>query len=116
VDLPQAIVLKISDPWDLGESLGWQPLPGSIISVNEEKNPSAVLVKLDAPFQFRTYDCQFFIASPRHLGDQLDQVARGMPLFCGLTRISTEEARSANPFDLSRWRGGVAIIGELQAQ
>jgi hypothetical protein len=114
--LHHAVLLKISDPWELGESLGWEPLSGKIIAVDHDKRPSAVLVKLDKPVRFRNENGEFFVGSPRHVGDQIVDLGKGIPLFCGFTRISPEQAQSDGAFDLSRWRGGLVIIGELQLQ
>lgn len=102
--------VKISDPWDLGEALGWKPLAAEIISIKGE----SALVRLYNPFEFRKTCCQYFVASARYEGDTLANLAAGKPLFCGMTRVSTEQAKSSDPHDLSKWRGGMAMIATVE--
>jgi hypothetical protein len=106
----KSVLIRISDPWEIGEFLKWQALEAKVISITNE----ALLLKLNVPFMFRDVHCEYFIASPRHEEDTLSQLLDGKPLFCGLTRISADQANSLNPFDLSKWRGGLAIIGEIE--
>jgi hypothetical protein len=44
----------------------------------------------------------------------MSELEHGKNVFCGMTRIAEEQAKLSNPMDLSRWRGGLAIIGELE--
>ena len=108
--LPKSILISISDPWDLGEILKWQPLIGKVIA----RSHSAILVKLDVPIKYKNTDCEFFVVSPRLEGTNISQLFEGSAVFCGITRISPELASSNNPFDLSSWRGGVGIIGDVR--
>jgi hypothetical protein len=108
--LGKSVSVRISDPWEIGEYLKWQALEAKIISITTE----ALLLQLNTPFMFESIHCEYFIASPRHEGDTVSQLLDGKPLFCGLTRISTDQANSLSPFDLSKWRGGIAIIGEIE--
>lgn len=101
--------MRISDPWELGEALKWQAFDASIISVEGDD----VLIRLLKPFVYKGVICEFFIASPRHEGDQVACLANGKSLFCGMTHIPPEQANSNRPFDLSSWRGGIAVIGNL---
>ena len=103
------ISIRISDPWELGEALRWEPINAEIIGVNGDD----ILIQLLKPFDFKGTSCEFFIASPRHEGDHAVELLNVGSLFCGMTRITTNQARSNNPFDLSNWRGGIAIIGNL---
>ncbi len=103
------IDVKISDPWELGEAVRWQPLAAKIVSIQGE----SVLLRLDCPFEFKATTCEFFVASPRLEGYSISELDEGKPVFCGLTRISREQAASSNPHDLSRWRGGLTLIGNL---
>jgi len=103
------VVMRISDPWELGEALKWEALDAEIISVIGDN----ILIRLLKPFVYRETRCEFFVASPRHEGDHIEALSNDKTLFCGMTRVTPEQANSNNPFDLSRWRGGVALIGNL---
>ena len=104
------VVLKISEPWDIGEQLGWSALEASVHAVSD----SAVLIKLTHPFSSREVLCEYFVATPRLDGDSVSDLLAGRSVFCALTRVSSEQALSSAPFDLSRWRGGVALIGSVE--
>ena len=103
------VSMRMSDPWDLGESVKWQSFNSEIIGVDNDQ----ILIRLLEPFTYKGVVCEFFVASPRHEGDHVKTLHDGKSLFCGLTRISPEQANSHNPFDLSQWRGGIAIIGNI---
>jgi hypothetical protein len=106
--------INLSEPWDLGEQLNWDPLEGEIIAISDLYIGGAALIKLNEPFNYRKMNCEYFVATPRYQGSSIRSIAEGKPLLCGITRISKEKAESSNPFDLSSWRGGLAIIGELE--
>jgi hypothetical protein len=42
------------------------------------------------------------------------EVTNGEKVCSAFTGISDEQAESDNPFDISKWRGGLAIIGDLE--
>lgn len=104
------VLIKISDPWDLGEALGWQPLTARII----KSSGTAVLIKLEVPFAYKGLECEYFVASARHVGDDASKLFEGAAVFCAMTQISEESAQSQDPFDLSAWRGGVGIIAAVE--
>jgi hypothetical protein len=106
--------IKLSEPWDLGETLNWEPLEGEILATSDSHTGGAALIKLNQPFNYKNVDCEYFVATPRYRGISIRVIASGKPLLCGITRISKEMVKSSNPFDLSSWRGGIAIIGELE--
>ena len=116
------IVIKLSDPWELGEALGWKELEGIIADVDVRADKlygnqeELALVKLDSPFEYESTRCEYFVVSPRHEGSSLHSLISGDSVFCGITRISQEQAHSKDPFDLSKWRGGVAAIATLEAK
>ena len=103
------VSMRISDPWELGEALQWQAFEAQIIAVSNDN----VLFRLLDPFVYKGTTCEFFVASPRHEGDRVDKLRNGTSLFCGMTRITSEQAKSTDPFNLTSWRGGIAAIGNL---
>lgn len=107
------IVFHLSDPWGLGESLEWKSISAVVLSVDESDEPERLLLKLDEPFEYGSVRCEYFVALPRHEGSQFKELKKGQKIFSGLTRISEDRMRASDPFDLSWWRGGPALIGEL---
>lgn len=103
------VSIRISDPWELGEALKWEMLDAEIIAMGADN----ILIRLLKPFVYEATNCEFFVASPRHKGEHVEKLCNGQSLFCGMTRITSEQANSDNPFDLTSWRGGIAIIGNL---
>ena len=108
--------LLISDPFELGEQLGWPALDAVVLKVqkNEESEVTAVLLKLTSPFSYKNTHCQYFYASTRLVGASLGQLLNSQSVFCSFTRIPPEQLTSEDPFDVSWWRGGVAIIGNIE--
>lgn len=108
------VIIKITDPWELGEFLDWKSLEGSILLLSRSDGESA-LVKLDDPFTYKNIFCEYLIVSPRHKEGKFDDLIEEQSIFCNLIRISQEQADSKNPFNLSSWRGGIAIIGSIES-
>lgn len=109
----KSVVLNISDPWDLGERLNWKSLSAVVIAVDNNSTQERIILRLVEPFEYKSIRCEYFVASPRHENCQINDLLRGVGVFCGLTRIPDERLHSADPFDLEWWRGGPALIGEL---
>ena len=108
------VILKLSDPWDLGEMLGWQGLDAIICDVKKKDNRLTLLaIKLAKPFDYKNTHCEYFIASPR-LEDDFNKLQNNEAVFCGLTRVPFDQIISNDPFDLSGWRGGIGLIGEIE--
>lgn len=102
------IVIRLSDPWELRELLGWQELRAAIIDVKAATDKlygsqqEMAIVRLDDPFVFRDTSCEYFVASPRRRGSRLSRLVSGQSVFCGITRIPEEKAHSRDAFDLSK--------------
>ena len=109
------LTITITDPWELGEALKWQPLQGELLGLMPSDRGGQALIKLDEPFEYRGTVCRHVIASPRHVGVEMASLSDGKTVLCGVTGISEQQAESSKPFDLSSWRGGVAFIGDVKA-
>lgn len=94
----------------MGEALGWPAISGSVVSSNDE----SWLVEIDHPFEYAGLEYRFVVVMARHEGEVLKDAAT-LELPCNMTRTTTERASSANPCDLSWWRGGQAMIGSVKA-
>ncbi|MDP3938626.1 MAG: hypothetical protein Q8R92_10885 [Deltaproteobacteria bacterium] len=110
------VQIKWSDPWDLGESFGWQPLRAKIIAERDDQHGGSILLKLEKPFVYKDTRCEYFVASPRHEASEVGEIAVGRPVFCALTQVPQDRIDAEDPFDLSWWRGGIAGLAEIMAE
>lgn len=109
------VVVLSSDPWDFVTEHGPGPFTANVLRVNEsDPGEGALLVQLQHPLIYRGIRCEYFVVSPRHEGDDIASLAGGKVLPCGLTQIPADRVDSTNPFDLSWWRGGVALLGSVR--
>lgn len=109
------VAFWISDPWDFGEQLSWPTLEATIVNVkNDGGMPISIAIKLTSPFVYKDTRCEFFIVSPRLEGNDFSQLNKKQSVFSGFTRITSDQIAADDPFDLSHWRGGVALIGSIE--
>jgi hypothetical protein len=106
VDIPVSIAL--SEPWQLAND----PLAARVVLLRDD----SLILRLDEPRDFQGEAFQFFVAQPRHEGSSVAELFEGRELHCALTAITAENARGPNPFDLSEWRGGLALIATLRTR
>jgi hypothetical protein len=111
------ILISISDPWDLGESLGWQPLRGQLLKVLDTEHGGRALIKLDEPVSQRGSVCRYLVASPRHEGNDIASVQAGRKVSSSFICIPDQDAEAADALITKSWRGGgVAFIGDLELE
>lgn len=104
------VTINLSDPWDMGEALGWAAMPGTIV----HRAAAAWLVELDRPVFYSNTEYRLLVVLSRHEGRTLAQ-ATLHDVSCSLIRTTAERASSATPCDISWWRGGHAMIGSIRA-
>ena len=63
------VVLKLSDPWEMGEELGWPPILATIV----HRDGGSWLVEIDQPFDYFGVTYQYLVVSPRHEGEPLNE-------------------------------------------
>ena len=51
----------------------------------------------------------------RHEEHEVMEIVAGAKLCAALTCATEDQSRSADPFDTSGWRGGLAFIGDIVA-
>jgi hypothetical protein len=107
--------ISLSDPWDLGESLNWQPVFGKLVKISLDVHGGRALIELDQPISYKGTTCQFAVAVPRHEGKNLEVLDKGGKVFCGFTGVSNEHAVSEAALSTDHWRGGLAFIGDIEA-
>lgn len=109
----KTLLIKLSDPWDLGESFGWRPLAAEVVAARVDDEGGALLVRMKSPFIYKDVRCEYFVAAPRHEDSSVEDLTAGRPVLCAITRVPEDRLKAEDPFDLSWWRGGVAGIGEV---
>ena len=67
----KSIVVKLSDPWDLGEKMNWEPFTAIVLSVDNNDAPENIILRFTNPFEYDNLRCEYFIASTRHVNAQL---------------------------------------------
>ena len=102
------ITLSLSDPWELGEALGWPMLAGTVV----HRRAEAWLVELAQPFTHLGVEYRFLVVSARHADNTLADSA-SKTIACNIVRTTPDRASKADPCDLSWWRGGGAMIGSI---
>jgi hypothetical protein len=111
------VAILVSDPWDFVTINGAGPFMSTLLRIGPDPDVGgheAALLQLETPLVYEGVSCEYFIASPRHERDDLSSLASGAEVLCGLTCIPADRANSANPFDLSWWRGGVGLIATVR--
>jgi hypothetical protein len=115
-----SVTIMVSDPWDFGTVHGNGPFYGVILKVGIITPTSgwgsalAALIRLNATLIFEEVEYEYLVASPRLQSREINAIARGEMVPCGMVRIPPERAISSDPFDLNWWRGGGALDGSLE--
>jgi hypothetical protein len=108
------VIITISEPWDLGESIQWHPITGELLQFIDDGQGGRMLIKLDRPIKYRKSEWQYVVGAPRHCGDRVESLWAGTGILSALTGITGERAMSDNPLDTSDLRGGFAFIGDVE--
>ena len=109
----------VSDPWEFGTQHGDQPRLAVVMQAGVTANGSggqsdALLLRWVEPVVYQGVECEFFVATARDRSEGFDELERG-PVSLNLTRISSAQAAGDTPLDLSWWRGGVALLGDVRS-
>ncbi len=105
----------LSEPWDLGEALKWQPLRGELLQVTHDDHGGKALIELNKSISYRGSVCRYVVASPRNKGSEIGELQNGKKVSCAITGLSDEQAKSIAAMDISNWRGGVAFVGDVES-
>jgi hypothetical protein len=75
-----------------------------------------ITIKLSAPVQLPDgKSCSHVVASVRHMNRTILEVLNGNPVLCALTLVPNDKFNMGKPCDVSWWRGGGAVIGDLRS-
>ena len=121
IDLRGRIIeLQVSDPWDWGTQIGTDPIPVEVLRVQEvEDDITGILVRLVTPVSYEGNDCRIFLIKRRLAGRNLSLILEGEDVPCGTYHVPTDQFGCEETFDidawLSKWRGGIGLIGTVSA-
>jgi hypothetical protein len=108
-DLGTKIKVLLVDPWDFVTMNGSGPFIADVV----QDEPAALLLEFHVPLKYNGEEFKYFIATTRQESVRFEALGTGKAIACNLTGIPEARAMSANPFDLSSWRGGAAAIADL---
>jgi hypothetical protein len=106
------VEVTVSEPWEVVTSVGDRPIPAEIVVLSASEREASALIRLARPIRDEGVDWEYFVLATRYQGDRLSDIVQ-RPVVCNLTAIDAEKAVSANPLDLSAWRGGLGLIATV---
>ena len=104
------VSLSLADPWEMGETLGWPTILGSVI----HHSADAWLVEVLEPFTYADAEYRFIVVTARHAERPL-AASEAQDVPCNMIRTTHERMSAGHPCDVSWWRGGGAMIGSIKA-
>lgn len=78
------VILRLSEPWEMGEEMAWPAIPATVI----HRDAGAWLVEVDQPFDYNGAQYQYLVISPRHVDGLLAQCT-SMSVSCGMVKTTT---------------------------
>ncbi len=108
------VTLSITDPWELGEAIRWQPLHGEVLQFSDDVQGGRALVRLDAIVEYGGRGWNYVVVSPRHEGSRIASIQAGNPVLVACTGVTDSEAESYVRVVPETWRGGLAFIADMQ--
>ena len=95
---------------------GDELIPGPIFATIQAVDSVgySLLLRFDWPIQYLASSYEFAVPSPRLERDDLSILAEGGVLGCGLICVPIDRFDSNNPFDVTWWRGGGAMITGIE--
>lgn len=88
-----------------------QELIATIVMIDVDNK--TVLLDLDKPLIYESTAYQHVVASARLSKDDFGVLAGDGVLGCSVTWVPESKFNHTDPFDLSWWRGGAAVITDL---
>jgi len=108
-----SINITVSDPWEFGCG------PFSAMILRKGKDIDSpdyypLLIRFDIPVEYKGEECRFFVAKSHNSKESIEGLLMGETLTCNLIMISKERAEQQDPFDISWWRGGCALLADIK--
>tara|TARA_A100001391_G_C5007444_1_gene262364 strand:- start:70 stop:552 length:483 start_codon:yes stop_codon:yes gene_type:complete len=110
------VEVGISEPWEAREfsCFGYAGKRATYIDQHYNCMVECVLVQLEIQFVYKETECEYFVCSPRHVGSSVGDIWGKRSVAFAMQPITQESAQSAQWFDTTQWRSGVAFIGSIQ--
>ncbi|NJL29131.1 MAG: hypothetical protein HC897_15235 [Thermoanaerobaculia bacterium] len=74
------------------------------------------LIELSEPLRYSGVPYRFVVATPRYLGENLNDLQPGDAAMCSFVGVVNLEPQAEDGSKVTSWRGGLAFIGELQRE
>jgi hypothetical protein len=104
----------VNDPWEFASAWGDAPRRARVLRRKAEPpHPTTLLLQLLSPVSYQSVLCEYLVASPRYVGQDMSMVWSIGRIEASVTCIPEARAINADPFDLSWWRGGSAGLATL---
>lgn len=85
----------------------------AVLITNVSEHAKKLLLKLNSPVIIEGATYTHAIASPRLARDDLNVLLNNGVLGCAVTLVPKDRVDQSNPFDLSWWRGGAAVVTDV---
>lgn len=119
------VKVSVGEPWNFGDGKESNPFEAVIKQVSVRlhfiedkiKLKESVLLRATHPFAYNNLKCEYFLASPRHVGIGLQAFISGENVSFNFLRISSEQAFCDYPFDVSNGKLNdkhFGLIGSLK--
>lgn len=106
------LLFTVSEPWAFEDDNGFCSFEVEVMAVEGD----SLFLQGSQKVRIGSSEYDSFICSPRLEGGSISQLKNKLDLWCSSTALPQDKANSTNPFDLSWWRGGGALIGSLSVR
>jgi len=107
------VLINLTDPWELGEALGWKSFKGKIIRIDSDKERWRALIELEYEMNHSGLSFRFLVASPRHGEDRIEYMTHKKRVTCAFIGIQDVPKSAVYMPNTENWRGGIAFIGDM---
>jgi hypothetical protein len=92
------VTISVSEPWQLGELLGWRSLAGHVITAASDSAGGQILIRLDKPLLWGGSNWNYLIGSPRYEGSSVAALNEPSGLISAMVGIPDDQAEGQQPF------------------
>ena len=111
------IAIDISDPWDLGELLNWQPLVGEIFQFElgqDELCEYQARIRLMQKIDYKHQNVQYILAIARSQNADIRSLESKGTIACNCVGMTESEARQSLAINSRKLRSGFFFIGDIK--